>query len=219
MKQKDLKKLDAIIFDFDGVIFNTEPLWFKAAIKTLKKLNLPINKKITYKRTIGVHSDIVFETLINKKLNFSTLNKINKVFKKELHKIFNKKLKPFSYLKNFIKNNKAELLIVSNSEYTFIEKLLKKADLKKYFKTKNIISCSLKIKPKPEPDGYNLAIKKLNLKKSNILVIEDSENGITAAKKAGIKNIFRFTNNNYNLSDKIKHKNIRNIKSYRELIK
>ena len=214
-----MQKLDAIIFDFDGVIFDTEPLWFKASIKTLKKLNLPFNKKITYKSTIGIHSDKVFEMLINKKLNLSTLNKINKVFKIELHKTFNKKLKPFSYLENFIKNNKAELLIVSNSDYAFIEKLLKQADLKKYFKTKNIISCTKKLKPKPDPDGYNVAIKKLNLKRNNILVIEDSENGISGAKKAGIKNIFRFTNNNYNLSNKIKHKNIKNIKSYKELIR
>ena len=43
MKLKNINKLDAIIFDFDGVLFDTEPLWFKAAVSTLKKLDFKIN--------------------------------------------------------------------------------------------------------------------------------------------------------------------------------
>ena len=100
-----------------------------------------------------------------------------------------------------------------------INKLLRRANLKKYFNKRSIISCTKKIKPKPDPDGYKIALKRFNLKKDNILVIEDSETGISSAKRAGIKNILRFTNNNNNLAKKIKHKNIKNIKSYKDLIK
>ena len=51
-----------------------------------------------------------------------------------------------------------------------------------------------------------------------VMVIEDSETGISAAKDAGIKYIFRFTHNNINLANKIKHKRIKNIKSYKEFL-
>ncbi len=219
MKISNINKLDAIIFDFDGVIFDTEPLWFKASIRTLKKLNFAINNNITFKQTIGIHQDKVFEILLNEKLSNLKIKKINNAFKVELDKVFKKKLKPFDGLRLFINKSRAELIIVSNSNYNFINNLLKNANLKKYFKRKNIISCTKKINPKPNPDGYIHAIKKFNLKKNKLLVIEDSENGISAAKRAGIKNILRFTNNHLNLSNKIKHKNIKNIKSYREFLK
>ncbi len=219
MKLKNINKLEAIIFDFDGVMFDTEPLWFKASLKTLKQLKIIINKKITYRDTIGIHNDKVFKILINEKLNNSSFKKINQVFKKELDKTFNKKLEPFSYLRSFIRKTKPKLLIVSNNNYKLINKLLRKANLKKYFKKQNIISCTKSIKPKPHPDGYKIALKRFNLKKDSILVIEDSETGISAAKNARIKNILRFTNNNNNLTKKIKHKNIKNIKSYKDLIK
>lgn len=218
MELKNINKLEAIIFDFDGVIFDTEPLWFKSSILTLKKLKLKINNKITYKNTIGVHSDRVFEMLLNEKLEVKKLKKINDVYKKESKKIFKKKLKPFIFLRSFIKKTNAELAIVSNSDYKFINKLLQNADLKKYFKNGNIISCNKNLKPKPNPDGYIYAIEKLKVKKANILIIEDSENGISAAKKAGIKNILRFTNNNINLSTRIKHTKINNINSYKEFL-
>lgn len=218
MNLKNFNKLDAIIFDFDGVIFDTEPLWFKASVKTLKKLNFQINNQITYKQTLGIHSDKVFEMLMNNKLNYSKLKIINNTFKKELSKVFDRKLKPFKYLKLFLNQIRIKLVIVSNSEYLFINNLLKKNNLKKYFKNTNIISCTKNIEPKPKPDGYILAIQKFNLNKNNILVIEDSENGITAAKRAGVKNILRFTNDDFNLSYKIKNKKIKNIKSYKEFL-
>ena len=109
MKLKNINKLEAIIFDFDGVLFDTEPLWFKAAVSTLKKLDFKINKQITYKDTIGVHNDKVFQLLVNEKLNNSSVKKINQVFKKGMDETFNKKLEPFSYLKKFIRKTKPKL--------------------------------------------------------------------------------------------------------------
>ncbi len=218
MKIRNINKIDAIIFDFDGVIFDTEPLWFKASIITLKKLNKQFDNSVTFKNTIGVQSDKVFEMLLNKKLDSSELKKINKIYRNESKKIFKRKLKPFAFLRSFLKMTNAKLAIVSNSDYKFINKLLKNSDLNKYFKKSNIISCNKILKPKPNPDGYIYAINKLKLKKNNTLIIEDSENGISAAKKSGVKNIFRFTNYNNNLSNKIKHTKIKNIKTYKEFL-
>ena len=217
MKIPNLSEIDALVFDFDGVIFNTEPLWFKAAINTLKKLEYEFDKKIIYKDTIGVESNKVFEILLNKKIDIKNFTKINYVYNKESRKIFKKKLRPFANLRSILKKNNFEKCIVSNSEYSFINKLLARSDLKKYFKSNNIISCT-KLRPKPKPDGYLKAIENLKINRNKILVIEDSENGISAAKKAKISKILRFTNNNLNLSQNIIHKDIKNIKLYKELL-
>ena len=58
-------KILAIIFDFDGVIVNSEPLWFKAAILSLDELNIKYNKKITYKQTIGMVSENVWKASVS----------------------------------------------------------------------------------------------------------------------------------------------------------
>ena len=219
MRSLQLKNIKAIIFDFDGVIFDTEPLWFLSAISSLKKLKLEYNKKITYKDTIGVDSNIVFEKLLNNKKNY-ILNKkkINFVYKNELKYNFSKKIKPFPYLKIFFKKINLKKAIVSNSSKSHIINLLTQSNLLKYFNSNNIISCGKYIKSKPEPDGYNLGIRRLGLKPSNILVIEDSEIGITSAKKAKISNILRFTNNNLNLSSKIIHNDVCSFRSFKDLM-
>ena len=218
MKTLKSKNIKAIIFDFDGVIFDTEPLWFKSAISSLKKLKLTYNNKMTYKDTIGVESNVVFEKLLNKKEYFLQKEKINNIYTNELKLNFAKNIKPFQYLNIFLKKNKLETCIVSNSSKKHIVNLLTKSNLYKYFHEDNIISCSNHIKSKPEPDGYNLGVKLLGLKKSNVLVIEDSEIGISAAKNANIPNILRFTNNDLNLANKIVHNDVCNFKSYKYLM-
>tara|TARA_Y100001970_G_scaffold284933_1_gene403390 strand:- start:1193 stop:1846 length:654 start_codon:yes stop_codon:yes gene_type:complete len=217
MKLINFREIEAIIFDFDGVIFDTEPLWFKASINTLKKLKYKFDNKIIYQNTIGLESDRVFDLLLNTKIDKKNLKKINYLYNKESKKIFQRNLKPFAYLKTFFKKYNFEKFIVSNSEYDFINNLLVISDLKKYFKSENIISCS-KLGLKPKPAGYIKAIKIIKKNKKKILVIEDSENGITAAKNAKISNILRFTNNNINFSKNTIHKDIKNIKSYKQLL-
>ena len=218
MRSIKFQNIKAIIFDFDGVIFDTEPLWFAAAITSLNKLELKYDKKISYKDTIGIESSIVFEKLLNKKKYILHKKKINLIYENELKLNFSKKIKPFQYLDIFLKKINLKTAIVSNSSKKHIVNLLTKSNLYKYFQDDNIISCSNDIKSKPEPDGYNFGAELLGLQKSKILVIEDSEIGITAAKKANISNILRFTNDDLNLTNRIIHNNVCSFRSFKDLI-
>ena len=218
MRSIKFENIKAIIFDFDGVIFNTEPLWFAAAITSLNKLELKYDKKIGYKDTLGIESSIVFEKLLNKNEYILQKKKINLIYENELKLNFSKKIKPFQYLDIFLKKINLKTAIVSNSSKKHIVNLLTKSNLYKYFQDDNIISCSNDIKSKPEPDGYNFGAELLGLQKSKILVIEDSEIGITAAKKANISNILRFTNDDLNLSNRIIHNDVCSFRSFKDLI-
>ena len=71
-------KIKAILFDFDGVIFDTEPLWFKATINTLKYLKIPYNKKVNYKDQIGINFKAVLDQLLINKITKKQKNQINK---------------------------------------------------------------------------------------------------------------------------------------------
>ena len=218
MRSIKFENIKAIIFDFDGVIFNTEPLWFAAAITSLNKLELKYDKKIGYKDTLGIESSIVFEKLLNKNEYILQKKKINLIYENELKLNFSKKIKPFQYLDIFLKKINLKTAIVSNSSKKHIVNLLTKSNLYKFFQDDNIISCSNDIKSKPDPDGYNFGAELLGLQKSKILVIEDSEIGITAAKKANISNILRFTNNDLNLTNRIIHNDVCSFRSFKDLI-
>ena len=69
MNSLNKNKILAIIFDFDGVIVNSEPLWFKAAKLSLIEMNLKYDDKITYKNTIGMISDNVWKILLKSDLD------------------------------------------------------------------------------------------------------------------------------------------------------
>jgi len=47
-------------------------------------------------------------------------------------------------------------------------------------------------KKKPDPEIYNLALSKLGLKPDEVMVVEDSKNGVKASKAAGIQTIVTF---------------------------
>jgi HAD superfamily hydrolase (TIGR01509 family) len=108
------------------------------------------------------------------KIAFSRVPKLNKGLLKILH----------------IEN--LQFCIVSNNSKKFILKTLNNYKISKYFKKKNIIALRGGIHPKPSPHGYLQILKKIKCKTSEIIVLEDSLTGVTAAKKAKIKYIFRY---------------------------
>jgi beta-phosphoglucomutase-like phosphatase (HAD superfamily) len=57
-----MRKIKGILFDFDGVIADSEKLWFSSAISTLKKMNIAYDKSINQKSTIGIISEHLFKT-------------------------------------------------------------------------------------------------------------------------------------------------------------
>lgn len=210
------KKIKGILFDFDGVIVNSEPLWFEALILTLKKLNVSYDKSFSYKDTIGVLSNDVFKMLILDMLDNDLKTKLAIEFKRQTKLIFKRKLNLFPHFKKLIIKSKIPLGVVSNASLKHINQYLKINNIDNFFLT--IISCTEKFKPKPDGRGYKTACKKLKLSPNEVLVIEDSDVGIEAAFNAGINNIFRFTNNNKNLPNNIKYE-VPILKSYNDLIK
>ena len=205
MNSLNKNKILAIIFDFDGVIVNSEPLWFKAAKLSLIEMNLKYDDKITYKNTIGMISENVWKILLKSDLDTNQKKKLNSTYRLKLHLLFDKELKLTTGIIGFLKKNELPIKIVSNASKKYINETLNRFNIKN-FRKKDIISCSGKLNPKPMPDGYLKAVNDLNIPINNILVIEDSDVGIEAAKSAKIKTIIRYTHNNENLPSQTKYK-------------
>jgi len=180
--------LKAIIFDMDGVIVNSEPLHRKAYFDMFEEFNLSVSNKLyesfTGKSTSAICKELceIFDLSIShEKLMFSKRKHFKTIFDNDPE--FQMIDGALSLIKNYFYNN-LTLILASSASMTNINRIFKKFDLDKFFKAK-ISGADLK-ESKPNPEIFIKAAKLSGFSKSECIVIEDSTNGIIAAKSAGI---------------------------------
>ena len=108
------KKIKGILFDFDGVIAESEKIWFGTAILTLKKMGLNYDKSVKQKSTIGIISEDLFKRLLLED-NYN-LSKIMSNYRKNLKTAFAEQSpRIYPHLKNFLRSTNLKVGIVSNA--------------------------------------------------------------------------------------------------------
>ncbi len=174
-----------IIFDFDGVLVDSEILVAKAYAKYMQNFGIEIDEKefanFAGKKTVQV-IDILSQkySIKDQQIFFTDIMEIaSNIYKKELTTVEG------AY--EFVSKVKLNLYIGSNSMKDRIIDGLERVELSKYFKTEQVYSFDLVEKPKPEPDIYLKAIEDNNLNKTETIIIEDSVVGVKAGVSAGVK--------------------------------
>ena len=181
-----------IIFDFDGVILDSENSHFIAFNEGLKNLNINISEDEYYSKYISLDDRGVITNVVNDKNISVTNEEIDMIIKNkndyfESRLIDNSKLFPgveeliIQLSKNFV------LSIGSGANRSEIIKTLKNNNIYDYFEI--IVSANEVNNPKPNPETYNRVLDNINtdFNINEIIVIEDSPGGIEAAKSAGLK--------------------------------
>ena len=174
-----------IIFDFDGVIVDSEMLVARSFSKYLLSKNINFTEK-NFSAYAGKKTVQVIDELSNK---FNIPNK--KEFYEDImniaNNIYSQELMPIVGVKDFINKNYYNFFIGSNSIKKRILLGLKKVKFDKFFDENKIFSFDMVEEPKPHPDVYLAAIKTHNLNKEETLIIEDSSVGVVAGVAAGVK--------------------------------
>ncbi|MDD3084750.1 MAG: HAD family phosphatase [Candidatus ainarchaeum sp.] len=181
--------LEAVVFDFDGVIYNSPHYIYLARKNFFKKYDIDFLKKDFKKYLAMVTSDFVRQINEENKANI-TLKELNFFTRKEVTKLMvnNHILKPgIKKLLDTLKKNKIKVAIASSNEKETIKEDLKKLGLLEYFKI--IVSKEDVTKRKPDPESFRLACKKLNVNPLFCVGIEDSPLGVVSINKAGLKSI------------------------------
>ncbi len=179
--------IKAIIFDMDGVLIDAKDWHYEALNKALSLFRMEISKYdhlITYD---GLPTRKKLEMLtIEKGLPVglhSFINELKQMYTMEL--IF-LKCKPnflHEYALSKLKSEGYKLAVCSNSIRRTVEIMLEKANIIHYF---DFYLSNQDVKePKPDPEMYITAIKKLGLKPEECLILEDNEKGIKAAIASG----------------------------------
>ncbi|MBE6467206.1 MAG: HAD family phosphatase [Alphaproteobacteria bacterium] len=199
-----------VIWDFDGVITDTESLLLQSRIDILSK-NFQINWDMdTIMKKIGGMGDKEAGDIL-KTINSDIGDNFWKdVYISDVKKIENG-LNLTDYIENIFKNKKIEQCIATGGVFDKTKRKIKSANIEKYFPDENIFTIDMVEKGKPEPDIFLLAAKKMGYKPENCIVIEDSVAGLTAVLRAGMTPVAFVKYSKYYFLDDIKKLGIKNI--------
>ncbi len=191
--------LGAVIFDFDGVITDSEILHFRAFNKVLSPHGAKLTQKEYYADYLGLSDVDCFTTLIRKgklalpETAVKDLMARKKVVFEELARSEGEIIEGVREFLDLLAFHKIPMAIYSGALRAEIELILEDAGLRGFFD--EIVSSEQVKRGKPHPDGFLLALKKLNARRvtplaaKHCVVIEDSHWGIQAAKSAGMRAI------------------------------
>lgn len=172
----------------DGVLIDSEPLWYKAEVEIYKRLGFTLTQSM-YNKTIGMRYDLAVNYWYEKfPWEKPSTKDVQKLIVKRVKKIIQEEGKANEGVKELftlLKNQNLKLALASSSPLELIKIILKKLQIKHYFDS--IHSGEFEKNPKPYPDIFLTAAKNLNVKPDKCLVIEDSVFGVIAAKRASMK--------------------------------
>ncbi|MDP8267709.1 MAG: HAD family phosphatase [Candidatus Tenebribacter davisii] len=184
-----MQKIKAVIFDMDGVIIDSEPIYMKIQEELFNDLGFSVSKK-EYDEFIGAGMHYMWHYLsVKHKLPFSIEQLITMNNKLTYDKINNSNALEtttgFIPFINNIKSKRLKTAVASSTSKKIVNLILSKLGIIDLFDI--VISTEEVAKGKPEPDVFLKAAKLLSEDTDNCVAIEDSTNGIKAVTRAGIK--------------------------------
>jgi len=177
--------IKVVILDLDGVIIDTEPIWFETYSKVCQEYGRNFTEeldKLVKGRSNSYQKLTAVLGIPKKHLEFT--EKVKSTYKI----LFQQKAKLMPGVLDLLyKLKKNYNLGLATSAYKYrVEYNLKKFPKLRLFFTA-ITSGDEVTNGKPDPDIFLLTAKKLNVLPKECLVIEDAETGVAAAKAAGMK--------------------------------
>lgn len=181
-------KVELVIFDMDGVIFDSEKVYFKSNSIAAQQLGMDYSFEY-YRQFIGGGNEAMFEQMVK---DYGDRDLISKFFEISFANIYpvvdqgELQLKPgFLELTKYLDEQKIAYTLASSNDKDKIEYFLEKTGLEHNFQ--HIICADDVHEAKPDPEVFNVAWEKSGAPdKQKTIIIEDSVNGIKAANNAEI---------------------------------
>lgn len=180
-------KYKAVIFDMDGVIFDSERLVLEGWQEIAAKYGIEGIEEVL-PRCLGVNAQAtreIFREYYGQDFPYDT-------YKKEASALFHSRygngklpLKPgVKELLSYLKENGYLVGLASSTRQAIVEQEIRDAGLMPYFD--NLVCGDMLKRSKPEPDIYLKACENLDVEPRMAVAVEDSYNGIRSAKRAGM---------------------------------
>ncbi len=202
------KKL--LIWDFDGVIADTEKLWLKNRQYLLKQFyNIDLDWKTTELYMKGMSDVTKYKSLASHNI-FTDENFWKKAIELDMETMKIQGFKLTEYIEDIFNLNIKQCIATGGTK----EKTKLKIDvvnISKYFPSHQVFTADMVEKGKPEPDLFLLAAARNNVLPDECVVIEDSIAGLTASIKANMTTIAFIDNNNQDKLEIVKNMGVKYI--------
>jgi HAD superfamily hydrolase (TIGR01509 family) len=178
--------IKAAIFDMDGLLINSEPVWEEAARIVMKKADFDVTPEI-HQNTTGLSVNLFLDYCYDLQpwTNIKKEDLANEILQ-IAHEWIPEKSEAMPGAKvliQWLSENNIRMAVASASPMEIIESVLRKLDIISYFECWH--SAELEAFSKPHPAVYSSTIKKLNLLPEECLAFEDSVPGVQSAYAAG----------------------------------
>jgi beta-phosphoglucomutase len=179
--------IKAIVFDMDGVLIEAKDWHYEALNKALRLFGYEISRVDHLATYDGLPTSRKLQMLsIERGLPIELHKFINEMKQQYTMEIVQTQCKPtfiHEYALSKLKSEGYKLGVASNSIRSTIDVMMKKSCLHGYFDV--MLSADDVTNAKPNPEIYETAIQRLGLDPSEVLIVEDNENGIKAARSSG----------------------------------
>jgi len=174
-----------LIFDCDGVLIDSEIISLAIDAEMLTKLGLPHTVQDVAKRFLGVSVETA-NKMIEQDLGHPIPEAFNTEYHSRLAAAFEKDLKIIPGVMEFLDQWPGSICVASSSSQARLKTTLTQVGLFTRF-APHIYSAEMVSRGKPEPDLFLYAANNMGFAPDKCIVIEDSINGVKAARAARMR--------------------------------
>jgi HAD superfamily hydrolase (TIGR01509 family) len=178
----------AVIFDLDGTLVNSEPNYFAAELRVFRECGILEFDEEQQRRYVGMSTR---QVMMDARCRYGLADSLDSLADRtdayylELARAGTEVFPEMRALLRLLRTNGYPLALASGSSITVLAAVMEQTQLSEFFRV--MVSTDDVARGKPHPDVLIEASRRLGVRASTCVVVEDAIYGVVAARRAGMR--------------------------------